>query len=88
MQNVEHMGIAEANAQLLLGSGVLSDAVTAAMQTVQPGNLYWGDSTAQPASSMPSQDMSADPDGLHQEHGMPAHLAGACIAAYDGTLCA
>ena len=76
MQNTEQMGLTEPSTQLLLGSGVLSDAVTAAMHAVQPGSMYWGDATAQPGPAMSSQDMSADPDGLHQDSGMPAHLAG------------
>lgn len=62
--------------QLLLGPGVLSDAVTAAMHAVQPGNMYWGDASTQPSPAISSQDMSADPDELHQDSGLPAQLAG------------
>lgn len=71
------MGMAQANSpQLLLGPGVLSDAVTAAMHAVQPGNMYWGDASAQPSPAISPQDMSADPDELHQDNGLPAQLAG------------
>lgn len=70
------MGMAQASPQLLLGPGVLSDAVTAAMHAVQPGNMYWGDASAQPSPAISSQDMSADPDELHQDNGLPAQLAG------------
>ena len=76
MQNAEQMSMTQASPQLLLGPGVLSDAVTAAMHAVQPGNMYWGDASAQPGPNMSSQDMSADPDGLHQDNGLPAQLAG------------
>lgn len=82
MQNPEQMSMTEASPQLLLGSGVLSDAVTAAMHAVQPGNMYWGDATAQPGPNMSSQDLSADPDGLHQDNSMPTHLAGTLSMAF------
>ncbi|KAL3154238.1 hypothetical protein ABBQ32_013739 [Trebouxia sp. C0010 RCD-2024] len=75
MQNADQMGMAQASPQLMLGSGVLSDAVTAAMHAVQPGNMYWDDAAAQPDPNMSSQDMSADPDELHQDNGLPAQLA-------------
>lgn len=80
MQNADQMGMAQASPQLMLGSGVLSDAVTAAMHAVQPGNMYWDDAAAQPDPNMSSQDMSADPDELHQDNGLPAQLAGRLCA--------
>lgn len=76
MQSADQMGMAQASPQLMLGSGVLSDAVTAAMHAVQPGNMYWDDTAAQPGPNMSSQDMSADPDELHQDTGLPTQLAG------------
>ena len=72
MQNPNQMG----TSQLMLGSGVLSDAVTAAMHAVQPGNMYWDDGAAQPGPNMSSQNMSADPDEIHPDNGLPAQLAG------------
>lgn len=78
MQDADQLGLTQASPQLLLGSGVLSDAVTAAMHAVQPGNMYWDDAAAQPGPNMSSQDMSTDPDGLHQDNGLPAQLAGRC----------
>ena len=76
MQNAEQMSMTQASPQLLLGPGVLGDAVTAAMHAVQPGSMYWGEPPAQPGPNISSQDMSAHPDALHQDNGLPAQLAG------------
>ncbi|DBA99795.1 TPA: hypothetical protein ACH3X3_012335 [Trebouxia sp. C0006] len=82
MQQQVQMGMADANPQMLLGSGALTDAVTAAMHAVPSGNVYWGDAAVQAAPGMSAQDMSADADSLqHQDAlqhqgALQPHLAG------------
>lgn len=85
MQQQVQMGMADANPQMLLGSGALTDAVTAAMHAVPSGNVYWGDAAVRAAPGMSAQDMSADADSLqHQDAlqhqgALQPHLAGEAL---------
>lgn len=85
MQQQVQMGMADANPQMLLGSGALTDAVTAAMHAVPSGNVYWGDAAVQAAPGMTAQDMSADPepsqhqDALQHQGALQPHLAGQAL---------
>ena len=85
MQQQVQMGMADANPQMLLGSGALTDAVTAAMHVVPSGNVYWGDAAVQAAPGMTAQDMSADPepsqhqDALQHQGALQPHLAGEAL---------
>lgn len=73
------MGIAETSPHLLLGSGPLSDAVSAAMHAVPSGNVYWGDAVAQiPASS------ELPPD--QHDAAMQQHLSGTLLGFAYGPI--
>ncbi len=85
MQQQVQMGMADANPQMLLGSGALTDAVTAAMHAVPSGNVYWGDAAVRAGPGMSAQDMSAeaDPlqhqDALQHQGALQPHLAGEAL---------
>ena len=84
MQHQRQMGMADANPQMLLGSGGLSDAVSAAMHAVPSGNVYWGDTAVQAgpgmsAQDMAAQDMAAGADGLQHQGALQPHLTGQAL---------
>ncbi len=85
MQQQVQMGMADANPQMLLGSGALTDAVTAAMHAVPSGNVYWGDAAVRAAPGMSAEDMSADAgslqhqDALQHQGALQPHLAGEAL---------
>ncbi len=71
------MGLTDASPPMMLGSGALSDAVTAAMHAVPSGNVYWGDAAAvQPGPGMSAQDIAGTGDGLQHEGALQPHLTG------------
>ena len=78
-QQQVQMGMSDANPQMLLGSGGLSDAVSAAMHAVPSGNVYWGDAAVQAGPGMSAQDMAADAEGLQHQGALQPHLAGQAL---------